>query len=186
MHVFRQIKKNIKYYLFALIAIPLLFGSFSGAVNDLLWQAINPTYENKNISQVWKDVDKVWNAVIKWWTKATWLSIKGSASIIVKVTRLLLSLTIALAVTMILYNGMMYIVKTWQWKDWKDLTKNVAYIVVWILIALFSVVIITIIRSVPKTLDEELIEDYSNSQDNEVVNKWERIGSFGDILKKIF
>lgn len=187
MHVFRQIKKNIKYYLFALIAIPLLFGSFSGAVNDLLWQAINPTYENKNISQVWKNVDKVWNAVIKWWTEVKawpdWVSVKGSDSIIVKVTSLLLSLTIALAVTMILYNGMMYIVKTWQWKDWKDLTKNVAYIVVWILIALFSVVIITIIRSVPKTLDEELIEDYNNSQDNGAMNsKWERFESFGNIF----
>ena len=190
MQTFRQIKKNIKYYLFALVAIPLLFGSFSGAVNDLLWQAVQPSYNDKNISQIWENVNKVWNTVIKWWTEAKmwldWLSVKRSDSIIVKVTGILLSLTIALAVTMILYNGMMYIVKTWQWKDWKDLTKNVAYIVVWILIALFSVVIITLIRSVPKTLDDELIEDYNNSQDNEVVNRWERIGSFGDIPKKIF
>lgn len=181
MHVFRQIKKNIKYYLFALVAIPFLFGSFSGAVNDLLWQAMQPSYNDKNISQIWKNVDTVWNAVIQWWVS------KSAPSIIIKVTRLLLSLTIALAVTMILYNGMMYIVKTWQWKDWKDLTKNVAYIVVWILIALFSVVIITIIRSVPKTLDEELIEDYNNSQDNGAMNsKWERFESFGKIFKNFF
>lgn len=186
MHVFRQIKKNIKYYLFALVAIPFLFGSFSGAVNDLLWQAINPTYENKNISQIWENVDTVWNAALQWWIKMeNGLSVKSAPSIIIKVTRILLSLTIALAVTMILYNGMMYIVKTWQWKDWKDLTKNVAYIVVWILIALFSVVIITLIRSVPKTLDEELIVDYENTQDDKIMDRWKKISSFGDILKKI-
>ena len=172
------------------MAIPLLFGSFSGAVDDLLWQAINPSYNGKNISQVWKNVDSVWNAVIKWWIEAKiglgWADIKASPSIIVKVTRILLSLTIALAVTMILYNGMIYIVKTWQWEDWKNLTKNVAYVVIWILIALFSVVIITLIRSVPETLNQELHVDYDNSQDNRIVERWKKIGSFGDILKKIF
>lgn len=76
-------------------------------------------------------------------------------SLIVKVTRMLLILTIALSVTMILYNGMMYIVKTWQWKEWKDVIKNIAYIVIWILIALFSVIIIRIIQSIPSTLADE-------------------------------
>jgi len=177
MYILGQIKKNIKYYLSILIAIPLLLGSFSGAVNDLLWKAMSPSYNDSNISTIWENVNTVWAAVIKWWSSS-------SPSIIVKVTRILLSLTIALAVTMILYNGMMYIVKTWQWKDWKDLTKNIAYIVVWILIALFSVVIITLIRSVPKTLDEELIVDYNNTQDNTAVDsRWQRFNDFIKILK---
>ncbi len=76
-------------------------------------------------------------------------------SLIVKVTRMLLILTIVLSVTMILYNGMMYIVKTWQWKEGKDVLKNIAYIIIWILIALFSVLIIRIIQSIPSTLADE-------------------------------
>ena len=71
---------------------------------------------------------------------------------IIKITRFLLILSITLAVTMILYNGMIYIIQTWQWKDSKDLTKNIIYIVIWILVALFSVVIITLIQSIPSTL----------------------------------
>lgn len=90
--------------------------------------------------------------------------------IIVKVTKLLLVLVIALSVTMILYNGMMYIIQTWQWKEWKNLMKNIALIVVGILISLFSVVIIRLIQSIPWTLDDELIEN-GNSTDNEILTQ---------------
>lgn len=93
-------------------------------------------------------------------------------SIIVKATRLLLTLVITLSVTMILYNWMMYIIQTGQWKEWKNLVKNIVYIVVWILISLFSVVIITIIQSVPTTLDDStdgLLMDIDNSIDEAVL-----------------
>ena len=107
--------------------------------------------------------------------------ISRNSSIIVKFTRILLSLVITLSVTMILWNWMSYIIQTWQWKEWKNLVKNIVYIVVWILIALFSVIIITIIQSVPATLDdsdEGLVTDTDNSidrnalQDNEPLAGW--------------
>jgi hypothetical protein len=66
-----------------------------------------------------------------------------------------LMLVITLSVTMILYNGIKYIVEIWQWKDSKSLMKNVVYIVVWILVSLFSIIIITLLRSVPTTIDGE-------------------------------
>ncbi len=92
------------------------------------------------------------------------------APIIVRVTKLLLILVIALSVTMILYNGMMYIVQTWQWKESKSLMKNVALIVVGILISLFSVVIIRLIQSIPWTLDDELMEGGYDT-DNEILTQ---------------
>ena len=82
-------------------------------------------------------------------------------------------LTVALSVTMILYNGMMYIIQTWQGKEAKDLTKNITLIVVWILVWLFSVVIITLLQSVPTTLNKELGTDWGNSTDNRVV-EWKK------------
>ena len=81
----------------------------------------------------------------------------------------ILILTIALSVTMILYNGMIYIIETWQGKEWKSLVKNVIFIVVWILIALFSSVIIILIQSIPETLDEEL--KWSPTDDRGVLDK---------------
>jgi len=92
-------------------------------------------------------------------------------SLIVKVTRFLLILTITLSVTMILYNGMMYIIQTWQWKDWKSL-KNVAYIVIWILIALFSVIMIRVIQSISTTIadQQELPENWYELDKQSITN----------------
>lgn len=113
-----------------------------------------------------ENVNTVWNNVLKWTTEISGDWVSSSPSIIVRATRLLLSLTIALAVTMILYNWMTYIIQVWRWKDSQDLVKNVVYIVVWILISLFSVIIITLLQSVPKTLDNEL---HSEKIDDEEV-----------------
>jgi hypothetical protein len=97
-------------------------------------------------------------------------------SLIVKVTRMLLILTITLSITMILYNWMMYIIQTWQWKEWKSVTKNIAYIIVWILIALFSVIIIKIIQSITTTISDPYeLPTYWYEQDKAVIsqnNKW--------------
>jgi hypothetical protein len=76
---------------------------------------------------------------------------------------------VTLSVTMILYNGMMYIIQSWQWKDSKSLMKNIVLIVVGILISFFSVVIIRLIQSIPWTLDEELKSENGNKTDNEIL-----------------
>lgn len=162
-----KFKKNAKYLLFiAILSVPFLW-CFSSAADDLLYQLIEPAYQWKTIITIWKNVNTVWSSIIEWSTVVTLEGTRPWPSIIVKVTRILLSFVVALSITMILYNGMIYIIQTWQWKDSKDLTKNIAYIVAWILIALFSVVIITLIQSVPKTVDEEL--HGSIYKDNEVV-----------------
>lgn len=83
-------------------------------------------------------------------------------SLIVWVTRALLTLVITLSVTMILYNWMKYIIETWQWKESKNLIKNVAYIVIWILISLFSVIIIALLQSTWKTIETEITTDTDN------------------------
>jgi len=104
--------------------------------------------------------------------------ISRSPSLIVKATRLLLLLTITLSITMILWNGMSYIIQTWQWKEWKNLVKNIIYIVVWIFIALFSVIIITIIQSVPTTIENEVKVEADNKTDNDATQNEEPIAGW--------
>jgi uncharacterized membrane protein YcjF (UPF0283 family) len=109
-----------------------------------------------------------------WLGVSAWVGIGSKPSTIVRITRMLLVVVIALSVTMILYNWMMYIVETWQWKDWKSL-KNIAYIVAGILIALFSVIIIRIIESIPSTIwDLEELPQYWYEQDKDAVSQNER------------
>ncbi len=114
----------------------------------------NPVCKWGSCSKECQTVSNSNKSVCKHQWKYSYFHIKAEKEqpMIVKITRFLLILTITLAVTMILYNGMIYIIQTWQWKDSKDLTKNIIYIVIWILVALFSVVIITLIQSVPSTL----------------------------------
>ena len=92
-----------------------------------------------------------------------------SSSLITKIIRFLLAFLVAISVTMILYNGMIYIVQTWQGKESKSLVKNIVYIVVWILIGLFSVVIIRLIKSVPYTLEDDTEYDVGNQIDRSVI-----------------
>ena len=111
----------------------------------------------------------------EWWIWASaW--IEKEPSMIVKITRMLLLVTITLAVTMILYNALIYIVQTWQWKDAKSLWKNIAYIVIWILIALFSVIIMRVIQSISRTIaDHGALPTSGYEQDRTLMNqnnKW--------------
>lgn len=183
--LFTKTKLYIYYLIGTFLALPFLFGWISHAAEDLLWQAFSQTEHSDTSIELGKNVQTVWNKVIKWsfdvgiggWNSGFW----KSPSIIVKVTRLLLILTIALSVTMILYNGMIYIIETWQWKEWKSLIKNVWLIVVWILVSLFSVVIINIIQSIPTTIEEEMSS--SNQIDNQVL-KWSRM-SWSDFRDSI-
>ena len=167
------------YLIGTLLVLPFFFGWTLHAANDLLRQAFSESEYSDTTIDVGKNVQTVWNKVTKWsfsvWTDGIW----KSPSIIVKVTRLLLILTSALSITMILYNGMIYIIETWQWKEWKSLIKNVWLIVVWILVSLFSVVIINLIQSVPTTIDKELPSNNDNS-----VLKWKKM-TFGEFFKGI-
>lgn len=151
--------RNFKFYLLywftSLLAIPFLFWWISNAQTDILWELTSPSqnymiYRDRSGGS---EVKTIWGLVI--WNQNT-------PTVIVRITRFLLILTITLAVTMILYNWMIYIIETWQWKEWKSLVKNVVLIVVWILVALFSVVIITLIQSTTTTLDKELPKAYDD------------------------
>ena len=70
---------------------------------------------------------------------------------------------------------MKYILDTMNWKDWKSLVKNVIYIAVWIIIALFSVVIITIIQSVPNTLEKWLTTNTSVDEKQAGDKPWKSV-----------
>jgi len=185
------------YLVGTFLVLPFLFGGILHAADDLLRQIAEVTKDNGTMLNLGKNVNTVWNKVLRWSTEASigWDDSGAgiSAPIITKVTRLILILTIALSVTMILYNWMIYIIQTWQWKEWKSLIKNVILIVVGILISLFSVVIINLIQSIPTTLDEELINTTNPKNDKDYIKnektliKWKKMGrdEIGDDFKKM-
>lgn len=75
------------------------------------------------------------------------LSAPTQAPLIVRITKFLLRLTIVLSVTMVLYNGVLWIVESSKWSEVKDAKNNLIYIFVGILLALSSVALINLVSS---------------------------------------
>jgi len=176
MITFLKFVSRLKYWLLAFFSLLCLCPWFMYAADDLMRQIMEPSINRWTTINVWKSVSFVWRNIIKWQSG-------GASSMIVRITRTILALVIALSVTMILYNWLIYIVQTWQWKEWKSLVKNVVYIVVWILISLFSVTIITLLQSVSTTLKTEAQIDNDQSIDENATGEvWKRF-SFIDLLK---
>lgn len=73
--------------------------------------------------------------------------ITTEAPLIVRIAKFLLRITMVLAVTMVIFNGIMYIIEASKWAEVKDAQKNITLIVVGILIALMSLGIINLISS---------------------------------------
>jgi hypothetical protein len=73
--------------------------------------------------------------------------ITRQAPLIVRITKFLLRITVVLSITMVIYNGILWIIESAKWGDVKDAKNNIIYIVVWILLALSSVWLINLITS---------------------------------------
>jgi flagellar biosynthesis protein FlhB len=84
------------------------------------------------------------------------LSVEKKPSLFVNVTKILLMITIVLSVTMVIINGILYITKSGSGEDPKSVIHNLLYIAIGIIVALFSVIIVTLFRSVGETTLKEI------------------------------
>lgn len=125
----------------------------------------NQCYERIPISVQWKNLAE-WetNCPGVWWERifAVWVTVTEKEPLIVRLTKRLLRLTIAISITMIILIGIKLI---WSWVTGQGLTewiKNVTNLVIWLILALSSVSIIWLIQSftinslsgAPANLDE--------------------------------
>lgn len=70
------------------------------------------------------------------------------APLIVRITKFLLRITVVLSITMVLYNGILWVIESAKWGDVKDAKDNIIYVVGGILLALSSVALINLISSI--------------------------------------
>ena len=119
---------------------------------DLMEKAFTPAREYDTIVDMWNTKNAVWNEVLRdwvsvsiWWEKL--VNTNKEAPLIVRITKLLLRLTIVLAITMVIYSGINYILQSTSGGDTKWSTKNLMLIAWWIIVALLSLAIIQLINS---------------------------------------
>ncbi len=133
----------------------LSFATEGSTSQDFLEQVFSPAIQQDTIvggDSIGTTKRSVWKYVLK---EGTTINIGGSdagihkrQSLIIQITKFLLWMTMVLAVTMIIYNGVMYVVKASKGENPKEILNNLIYIWVWILLALLSVVIIRLVSSI--------------------------------------
>ncbi len=120
-----------------------------------LWQwcfvngeKLSPADLESQKNQAWSTL---WNQdfcqQILWWDWNVPV-LTTEAPLIVRIAKFLLRITMVLAVTMVIFNGVMRIIESSKWGDVKDAKKNITMILIGLLIALMSLGIINLISSI--------------------------------------
>jgi len=124
-------------------------------VQDNAWQWCFVNNEHITNKILWTQKTALWftwedpefcEQVLGWDYNTTIL--KTEAPLIVRIAKFLLRITMVLSVTMVIFNGIMWIIESSKWAEVKDAKKNITLIVVGILISLMSLSIINLISSI--------------------------------------
>ncbi len=114
------------------------------------WKHLSKKDLEKQMKNVWYNLNEgsyqYFCQTILWWDWDTQVFTK-EPPLIVRITKFLLRMTIALSVTMIILNSILWIIESAKGGDVKDAKKNIILIIVGILISLLSLVIIQLINS---------------------------------------
>ncbi len=134
----------------------------ASAQQDLLADFFKPAQDNDTILNFWDSKTSVWNALLQQSTTVGsdwgWIDVSSSDSLLIIWTKFLLRITVALSVTMIIYNGIKYMIEVWQWKErlGTETQKHLTYVVVGLIVALSSVIIITLLSSTVSTISNAI------------------------------
>ena len=159
--------KLFKKFLFLiLLSLPFFGGGFVFAKEwsiqlDFLQQVYDPAIQWKTVvwwERIGTTKQSVWNHVLNWGFEVKCKNLKckwsTKSSLLVVATQFLVRFTLIIAITMIIYNGILFVIRSTKGEMSKDTLKSIAYIALWILIALASITIINLANSVWTTLFE--------------------------------
>jgi len=84
------------------------------------------------------------------WIRTDFIDVNTTPPLIVRIAKVLLRITIVLSITMVLYNGILYIIQSASWKEVSQLEakNNLLYVGWGLLLALCSLAIINLMSSV--------------------------------------
>lgn len=133
MNYLKKFKKSI---LLVFVSVGFVFSSFIFAADSTSSELLDTVYKDSKDSVV----NVSWDKMLEW-----------KSSVLVKTTNFLLQVTIAIAVTMILYWALMIVLSAWNDTKMKKARNNVILVAAWLILALSSVLIVTIIESISKS-----------------------------------
>ncbi len=140
-------RKTISLFLASLF----FFFSTSVFAVDILENIFTPSKQNRQIVDLWNDPNAVWNTLFRWGTTVVDGRIVAVQPIYVRVIKSVLRLTLAIWVSMWILIWIKYIYTQWNETEQKKLQWYLWNIIYWILIALWSLVIVEIILSITRS-----------------------------------
>ena len=136
-----------------LLILPLVeLFSFSFWVDDIMYEVFLPS--RNNIIYIWSDKSTVWNTVLKERvTSDGFLSYTTQEPLLVRIVKFILKMTVVLSVTMVLFYSVKFMVQVFKWNDLKSASakKDLINLVIWLLIALFSITAVELVMSIWKS-----------------------------------
>lgn len=116
---------------------------------DILERVFTPSKQNNQIIDIWNTKDAVWNTVFK--QSIDVLSGDVQQPLYVRMIKIILRATLIIWVTMGIVIGIKYIFSQWNESEQKKILWYLWNIIYWILIALWSLVIVELILSITRT-----------------------------------
>jgi len=128
---------------------------------DLMEYAFEEAMANDYVINLWNNKNSVWQEIFEEWMDVTFWDNNGEFDrwdlvpttmqrppLIVRIAKFLLRITVALSITMIIYNWIRWIIEASKWSDKvKEASTNLIYVAVGLFVALLSVTIINLISS---------------------------------------
>ncbi len=171
MYMFKTIKKKIRKHTINSRVLSLILGfsimtlflvvSFVKA-DDLMEEAFRPAMSNESVIDLGNNKNTVGNEIFKEGTTVSFGDGDGELEwsdaspnitkrppLLVRISKFLLRITIALSITMVLFHGIKYIVEASKWeKKSAETIKSLVFVAVGILIALLSLTLVNLLSSI--------------------------------------
>lgn len=122
--------------------------------SDIMSEVFQPAKERQGVIYIWDDKKAVWRSLLRessWYSFGSWFY--KDAPLIVKIVYIILRITVVLSITMIIFCGIKFMIQVFSWSDLKSATakKDLINVLIWLLIAMFSITAITLVTSLAKS-----------------------------------
>ena len=122
--------------------------------SDMMSDVFQPAKERQGVIYIWDDKQTVWHSLLRessWYSFGEWFY--KNAPLIVKIVYIILRITVVLSITMIIFYSIKFMLQVFGWSELKSATakKDLINVLIWLLIAMFSITAITLVTSLAKS-----------------------------------
>lgn len=141
-----------------------MFGHLFVFGDDIMTIWFEPAMIRRAVIDIWQDKNTVWRSVLREST-VVWSWIYKEVPLIVRIVKVILKITVVLSVSMVIFSSIKFMIQVFNGSEIKSAgaIKDLKNILIWLLIALFSITAVNLIISLPKN---------SLQTQNTYINTW--------------